>query len=53
LAKESALIPIVMNLRRYKNEITTNIEYIIDIEEQYAKSLLSLSNPWGRETPYN
>ena len=44
-AKESALIPIVKNLNRSTNVITTNTEYTIDIEEQYAKSPLLLSNP--------
>jgi hypothetical protein len=37
-AKESALIPIVKNLNRSTNIITTNIEYTIDPQSKIARN---------------
>jgi hypothetical protein len=38
----------MVKYQRPEYKITT-----IDIEEQYAKSILLLPNPYGREIPYN
>jgi hypothetical protein len=39
-AKESALIPLVKNLNRYKNLITTNNEYTIDPQSKIEETTL-------------
>jgi hypothetical protein len=39
-AKESALIPIVKNLNRYTNIITTNTEYTIDPQRNIEETTL-------------
>jgi hypothetical protein len=39
-AKESALIPLVKNLNRYTNIITTNIEYTIDPQRKIEETTL-------------
>jgi hypothetical protein len=40
LAKESALIPLVKNLNRYTNIITTNTEYTIDPQSKIEETTL-------------
>ena len=40
MAKESALIPLVKNQRRYTNTITTNVEYTIDTKNNIKEITL-------------